>query len=359
MAAGKRSKKGKFLAKGYGGTVLEKVRTRLEAGWPCGVTLLTGKDLYHLDAVQEALLEGLLPEETSDFALSVFGEEKVEPATLVVAARSVGMFAAQRVILVRELSALEGKADPLVEYAANPPAGSYLIIRAPDLDKRRKLHKALATAAHCIECSAPSRADESRFRADVKKKAAERKLTLPQEVGLFLTQTSEGNLYQVIRELDKIRDYYGGDGPQTVRLEDARQVLTGTEILDSWEVANALLNRDEPAAILATRKLLRSGGNAVQLLGGIAYRARTMIQARAMLENGRSRREIVTATRSWYIKDSLFQGLNRYSFGELLAIPGELIQADRALKSSSVDPCLILENVLHRILAGGAESKTA
>jgi DNA polymerase-3 subunit delta len=168
--------------------------------------------------------------------------------------------------------------------------------------------------------------------------------------------TSMGNLYQVIRELDKIRDWFGGSEPQTVRLEDARQVLSGTELLQGWEVADAILDRNEPSAILAVRKLLQSGGNPIQLLGGVAHRARTMLQARAMLETGRSRRDIVSATRSYYIQDRLFAGIERYSFHDLQTFPGRLMKADRALKSSSVDPCLILEGLLHEMIAGQAKA---
>ena len=129
-------------------------------------------------------------------------------------------------------------------------------------------------------------------------------------------------------------------------------MLSGTELLQGWEVADAILDRNEAYAIFAVRKLLQSGGNAIQLLGGISHRARTMLQARAMLETGRSRREIVNATRSFYIKDRLFSGIGRYAFEDLQKFPSRLMNADRALKSSSVEPCLILENLLHEIIAG-------
>jgi hypothetical protein len=75
-----------------------------------------------------------------------------------------------------------------------------------------------------------------------------------------------------------------------------------------------------------------------------------------MLETGRSRREIVNATRSYYIQDRLFTGIERYSFHDLQTFPGRLMKADRALKSSSVDPCLILEGLLHEMIAGQAQN---
>jgi DNA polymerase-3 subunit delta len=347
----------RFTAKGYGGAVLEKMRARMGDGWPAGLTVLAGKDIYHMDQAQEELLADLVPPGSTDFSLTVFGEDMVDVSTVISAARSIGMFSPKRVILVQEVSALDGEAEAITAYAKQAPEGSYLIVRATDLDKRRKLHKALVAAGHVLEFSGVTRGDEARFKDDVKKQAASRNLTLTKDVGVFLMATSMGNLYQVIRELDKIRDWFGGSEEQTVRLEDARQVLSGTELLEGWEVADAILDRNEAAAILAVRKLLQFGGNAIQLLGGVAHRARTMLQARAMLETGRSRRDIVSATHSYYIQDRLFTGIGRYSFHDLQKFPGRLMKADRALKSSSVDPCLILESLLQEMIAGQAQDR--
>ncbi len=345
---------GRLTLKGYGGTVLEKFRSRLASGWPSGLTVLIGKDPYHMDTVQAELLESLIPPGSTDFTLTVYGEDKVDVASVVAAARSLGMFSPQRVILVRELSSLEGEPEALTEYGRQPPEGSFLIVRAPDLDKRRKLHKALFACGHTLEFGAVTRSDSSRFKGDVRKKAAERNLTLSREVGEFLMETSQGSLYRVIGELDKIRNWFGGEGKVKVGLDDARQVLSGTELLDSWAVADAILDRDEAAGVLAVRKLVDSGGNSIQLLGGIAYRTRTMIQARAMLEEGRPRPEIVSATRVFYNSDRLFQGIKRSSFREILAFPILLVKADKALKSSSVDPGLILEQLVRDMIARAA-----
>ncbi len=344
----------RLALKGYGGMVLEQFRSRLASGWPSGLTVLSGKDLYHMDTVQAELLEALVPPGATDFSLTVYGEDKVDAASVVAAARSQGMFSPQRVILVRELSSLEGEPEALSDYGRQPPEGSFLIVRAPDLDKRRKLHKALVAAGHTLEFGEVSRADITRFTDDVRKMATERKLTLSREVGEFLMETSQGSLYRVIGELDKIRDWFGGQGKVKVGLDDARQVLSGTELLDSWAVADAILNRDEAAGVLAARQLVESGGNCIHMLGGIAHRTRTMIQARAMLEQGRPRSEILSATRAFFIRDRLFQGIERYSFPEILAFPALLGKADKALKSSSVDPGLILEQLVRDVITGAA-----
>ena len=43
---------------------------------------------------------------------------------------------------------------PVAEYAARPPSDSFLVVRAPVLDRRRKLHKLLAGAGRLLSFEA-------------------------------------------------------------------------------------------------------------------------------------------------------------------------------------------------------------
>ena len=67
--------------------VLAELREGLERGWPAGLTVLTGDDLYHLDRSQRLLLDGLVPEGSSDFAGSI---QCPRPATAYLYHRSPG-----------------------------------------------------------------------------------------------------------------------------------------------------------------------------------------------------------------------------------------------------------------------------
>ena len=78
-------------------------------------------------------------------------------------------------------------------------------------------------------------------------------------------------------------------------------------------------------------------------------RARVMIQAKALLAEGRRADEVVRATRAFYYRDALLQGLSRYTLEELLAFPTTILQADRTLKSRSIHPRAVLENLVDRL----------
>ena len=123
------------------------------------------KYAYHLDAAQGALLEHLAPGDDSAFGLTVLGEGKIDTAEVVATARSVAMFASRRVVLLRDVAALDGEAEPLVAYAKKPPSESYLLVRAPKLDLRRPLHKAIVAAGKVLQFARPEDPAGGAFRA--------------------------------------------------------------------------------------------------------------------------------------------------------------------------------------------------
>jgi DNA polymerase-3 subunit delta len=337
--------------------VLDKLRRRLdEKAWPAGLTVLSGDDPFHLDLAQKALLDALVPEESSDFALTLFGEESVDISKVVAAARSRGMFATQRVVLVRELGALEGDPKPLADYAADPPAESYLLVRAPSLDQRRKLHKLLAKEGTQVAMSLEGCSPRD-LLALVSALAAERDLKPDRDTVALLLDVCGTDLYRIAAELDKLAAWIGPQGSREVDAANAREMISGSGSMSGWEVADAVLRRDAGAAVAAARRLVERGESPIGILGGLAWRTRTLLQAKALKQSGAPRREIVAAARAWSFQDELFRGLERYSLEELRAFPGLLLQADRTFKSRAIDPGAVLEGLLLRLMGeGGAAS---
>ena len=191
--------------------VLRSVRKRLEDDrWPTGLTVLTGDDLYHLDAAQRLLLEALVPAEATEFALTVYGDERIGLPAVLAAARSVGMFSPRRVVLVREVDALQADRDALgalEEYAAGPPPDSFLVVRAPALDQRRKLHKLLVTAGTTVRFERGVAGEETEIAREVARLARERGVEPGRGVIEFLMQAGSFDLYRIVSELDKLADW--------------------------------------------------------------------------------------------------------------------------------------------------------
>jgi DNA polymerase-3 subunit delta len=336
----------------FASETLKTITRELQKGWPPGLTVLTGGDLYHLDRAQRALIEALLPDETSDFALTVFGEQRIDVSAVVAAVRSAGMFTERRVVLVRDVAALDGDGDALVAYGANPPGSSHLIIRAPALDKRRKLHQALLKGGRVFEFGAAGPQDAPRIAGEVAAMAVEKGFEIDREAAVMLAEVCGGDFYRIDTELAKIGAWCGTEDGSAVTPRVLREVAAGSAVLSGWEVASALLRRERGAAVAALHCLLEAGDEPLRLLGGLAYRARSILQARAMIERGAPATSAVRAARIWGENPSeAADGVSRYTMAEVLRFPALLLEADRTLKSRSLAPRAVLGSLLERMIA--------
>jgi DNA polymerase-3 subunit delta len=192
--------------------------------------------------------------------------------------------------------------------------------------------------------------------ADVKTLATTIGLKLDRAATEFLALTSGGDLYRTAAELEKIRAWLGADGARKVDLRIVREVAVGGGLLSGWEMADGVTARDRGRALAAARRVLDAGEEPLKILGGLAWRARVMLEAKALLERGGRPNDVLKQVRAWSFEEALLQGLSRYSMAELLAFPAGLLEADRALKSRAIDPRAVLESLVDR-LTGGAESQ--
>jgi len=322
-------------------------------GWPAGLTVLTGDDSYHLDRAQRGILAALETDLDPAFARTVFGDEKIDVAQVVSAARSVGMFAPRRVVFVRDVTALVADDDTLLaltDYASAPPRASHLIVRAPTLDLRRKLHKALAQVGRVLEFVLPE--GEARLvlaRQALSELTRVRAIRLAPEAAQLLVELTAGDLERIEHELDKIAAWVDEAGT-VIEVPVVLDVAAGSGLVSGWAAAEALTRRDRAAALAALRRNVDAGEAPLRILGALAWRARVLLQAKALSAARRPMREILQSTRAWRFESDLVAGLGRFGLDELLASPAQLLAADRALKSTALAPHAVLESLADRVL---------
>ena len=343
----------------WGGAVLKAALAELRRGWPPGLTVLTGDDLYHLDLALSAILDRLVPDGTRAFGLSIVGDAPMSTGALVGQARSSGMFATRRVVLLRDIACLEGDPEPLVAYGSAPPPESYLIVRAPKLDRKRKLHKALAEAGRCLAFRAPANdAAREELAVELQAMARTRGFKLESNAVELLLEVCGSDLSRIAMELDKLAVWLGPDAAGApVGAAVLRELVAGTGLISGWELADALTERDAARAVAAARRLLDAGEEPIRILGGLASRARSLLRAKAMTEAGAAPKAVVDAARAWYFRDVLSKGLRRYTMRELLAMPGRLLEADRSFKSRSLDRSAVLEALVLGLTAPSPEGR--
>ena len=339
----------------WGGRALADVAARLRKGWPAGLTVLFGDDLYHLDRALGMILDHLVPDRADSFAWTVLGDAPAAAGALVAQARATGMFASRRVVFLRDVATLEGEPEPLIEFAKSPPREGFIVVRAPKLDRKRKLHKALAEAGTTLTFRAPAnRREEDELRVEATAMARERGLAVGRDALEMLLAVCGVDLQRIVGELDKLRTWSGVTPGATFEIDAAavRDIAAGDELMTGWELADALLERNREKAVVLARRLVDSGQEPIKVVGGLAYRARTLIEAKALAARGMSAEEVASRQGgAWFFKAALSAGMERYSLAEALAMPGRLLAADRAFKSRAIDKGAVLEATVAQLTA--------
>jgi DNA polymerase III delta subunit len=105
------------------------------------------------------------------------------------------------------------------------------------------------------------------------------------------------------------------------------------------------------------RRLIEAGDEPLRIVGGLAFRARSMLTAKAMLDAGASPGQVIQAARAWAYREKLERGLAQYTLEELLGFPALLLDADRSLKSRSLDPCAVLETLVERMVGSPGQGE--
>jgi len=220
------------------------------------------------------------------------------------------------------------------------------VVRAPKLDRKRKLHKALAESGLLLTFrpADPGAEGEELARA-IASLAAERGFSLADSAARLLVAVCGSDLHRIARELDKTAAWLGDQGSKAaVSAETIRDLVAGAALLTGWELADAVLARDRERGLAAARALADAGEEPIRVVGGLAYRVRALVQARAMAERRARPDDILRAVRgAWFFRDALQAGIARRTLEETLAMPGRLLAVDRALKSRSIDRRALLE----------------
>ncbi|MDH3629403.1 MAG: DNA polymerase III subunit delta [Acidobacteriota bacterium] len=334
------------------GTVLEKFRADLEKPWPAGVTLITGEDAWYRDRAERALIRRLCPDADSggDDSMStrVIAEGKHEVGQIVSAARSVGMFSPIRVVWVHDAAFLEGEPAPLVEYSERPPDGSYVVIKGGKLDMRRKLHKALTQVGRHYNFAESAPFDSGKLN-DIRALAAQHGVEIDREAVSFLSAACLGDMYRVEREIEKMSTWMGDRDVRRITVDDLREVIRGSDLLSGWELADAFADRDLKRALASVRRLASAGEEPIRLVGGLAWRARQMLAARARIAGGMPEARALQDAYGQQ-KETLRRSIGRYRMEEVLAFPAALSHADRCLKSRSLKGSTVLETLMQTLI---------
>jgi DNA polymerase-3 subunit delta len=110
------------------------------------IYFLTGEEPYYIDKISNFIEDNVLDEAEKGFNQVVMYGRDVSVEEIISSAKRYPMMSERQVLIVKEAQDLSRTIEKLVAYAENPQPTTVLVLnyKYKKLDKRKKLHKAIA-----------------------------------------------------------------------------------------------------------------------------------------------------------------------------------------------------------------------
>lgn len=186
--------------------------------------------------------------------------------------------------------------------------------------------------------------NESQTKNFITTKAKELSITINPDATDLLWQICSNNLWQINNELKKLAAFSKDKSVTKQNVEDLVQTKIDDDI---FELTNALGLKNKPLALKLISDQIKSGTSAIELLSKITWQFKNLLLIKSFIEeNGPGypveRIGSKIGLHPFVIKKTSSQARN-YNLADLKKSYQHLIQIDRKLKTSQVDPEVLFD----------------
>lgn len=162
-----------------------------------------GEEPYYIDKISDFIEENVLDEAEKGFNQQVMYGRDVSVEDIVSSAKRYPMMAERQVIIVKEAQDLSRNIEKLLSYAENPQPTTVLVLnyKYKKLDKRKKLHKAIAKTGFIYESK---KMYENQVSDWIRRVLSGKKYQIEPKASQMLVEFLGTDLSKISNELDKL-----------------------------------------------------------------------------------------------------------------------------------------------------------
>lgn len=293
--------------------------------------LLVGCEGYLRDraarAIIDAALSGTLLREFNESAFSLLTSSAHEP---IAAANQLPMMSPLRVVRITDFAKLlEADEDVLIRYLTNPAEFSVVIFNAEDLDKRKKLTKALLDNCQVVEFPALK---DGEARAWAKSRLQELKIDCDEQALSEIVTLVGTDVQTLNSELEKLASAAVHTGRISSEMVD--DLIGRSRELSNFELGDHLVARNRKRALETLHRLLEGGAEPVMLIGLMAGNYRRLALARDALTRGSREDVFRVVPMPFFKRDAFLSSLQRSEPARIAHGIKLIAAADLAIKTS-------------------------
>lgn len=315
-----------------------------------------GTEHFLIEEMKQAVIDGALDEETTDFNLAVMDMEETPVEAVVDEANTLPFMGERRVIVVKnpffftgavQKNKIEHDLKKLQSYINDPSPQSVIIFTAPyqKLDSRKKLVKSLKQTG---EVHGFSELDESAVFELLNDRAKAHEVSLTKEGNGRLLQLIGPKMMRLVAEIEKMALYVGDGGEITREVVD----LLAARSLESdvFALVDHVARHRVQDGFRILHDLLKQNEEPIKLLALLARQFRIMYLVKELGERGYSQNQMARQLKlhPYPVKIAAAQAKS-ITKDDLLTILDECAEADYEMKTGKKDKNLVLELLLTKM----------
>jgi DNA polymerase-3 subunit delta len=277
------------------------VRSAVAKKTPAPVYLILGDDEAEMSRLV-ADITALVDDELRAFNVERIyaGEKSATASAIVEAARMAPMMSDRRIVVVLRGERLlkpkrrgrtpEGEdveiveeppsdLDALGEYVQSPVASTTLVIVASDIDRTRRVGKAIVKHAAIVECWGLKTEKTPRFldlrqaarmaEQLVRKAVAESGQEIDPAAARLVAERAGADIVRLRGDIERLMLY--SVGKPRITVADVQEVVSAETAQDDWAVTNAIQNRNPAEALRQLGLAMEAGAVPYMILGQLAW----------------------------------------------------------------------------------------
>jgi DNA polymerase-3 subunit delta len=320
----------------------------IERGEIAPIYCLHGPERFLIDRVLAALRRRILGAtgDASGCNCELFDLKEVTLANVLAAARTLPMFAKQRLVIARGLEQVKAEGlEPLTAYASHPNPSTCLVLLAEKVDGRLRAFLALRKAGFLHEFARLKDRDLGPFIA---REAKTRGLAIDSDAALALANAAGPDLGRLMQALEQL-EIYAGKGGRISRVQIEELVPESRE-RNVFELTKAIGTGDARRALQLVTNMLRNREPPLRIQAMLMRQLRQIWRAKELSAANLPRAELAAAVGlPPFFLDDVLVPARRLSVAALRRSFERLYQADRAFKSSRVDPEVQLTRLVRQL----------
>jgi len=333
--------------------------SRLKKGKPVPAILLLGAEPYLRDICRAQLIDQYVAEAARTWAVSRFSAERGDIEAALDQAQTLPMLSPQQVVFLENTEAIEEFADQkrenavelLESYLADPAPFTVLVLEAAQLDQRMKLSKLLVEKSLVVTVGLGDDPNQRNAAAVALARSLAKEQGVEFEKGAAedLAECVSADLQRLKSEIDKLATFAGER--KTILLQDVASMVISERTTTVWEMADMIASRQGKGALDFLDRLLRSGEEAIFLLGGLLFMYRKLVEAsevKGVVNGWQAARALQMAPEK---AELAVRNARKISKPRLLAGMRAFQLADNRLKGGSEDPRAVMEFLIAELTA--------